>query len=153
MPFPSSPIRIIRAGLAHVEEVARLFDFYRQFYEQPPDPDGARKFIHERLERDESVIFLALSDQIAAGFTQLYPSFSSVSMQRLWILNDLYVAAEARKLGAGQALLERARVFAAETGSKGLELATAHNNHAAQRLYDKSGWKKDKEFIHYFLQC
>jgi ribosomal protein S18 acetylase RimI-like enzyme len=153
MPPPPSPIRIIRAGLEHVEEVARLFDLYRQFYEQPPDLDGARKFIHERLERDESVIFLALSGQFAAGFTQLYPSFSSVSMQRLWILNDLYVAAEARKLGVGQTLLERARVFAAETGSKGLELATAHNNLAAQRLYDKTGWKKDEEFIHYFLQC
>jgi GNAT superfamily N-acetyltransferase len=149
----SSPaqIEIVRADPSHADAVATLFDLYRQFYEQRPDLEGARRFIRERLERGESVIFLAFDRGRAVGFTQLYPSFSSVSMRRLWILNDLYVAAEARTLGAGRALLGRARAFAVETGAKGLELATATDNLTAQRLYEKTGWKKDLEFFHYSL--
>ena len=151
MSLPATPIRMLRATLEHLGEVAPLFDLYRQFYEQPPDLEGAREFVRERLERGESVIFLARAGERPAGFTQLYPSFSSVSMRRLWILNDLYVAAEARKLGVGEALLDRARAWAAETGAKGLELATASDNFPAQRLYEKTGWKKDLEFFHYYL--
>jgi GNAT superfamily N-acetyltransferase len=151
MPVPASPVKTIRADLKHLDWVAPLFDLYRQFYEQPGNLGGVRQFIRERLERAESVIFLALVDKRAVGFTQLYPSFSSVSMRRLWILNDLYVAAEARKLGAGKALIERAREWAAATGAKGLELSTGTHNFAAQRLYEQTGWMKNLEFFHYFL--
>jgi len=38
---------------------------------------------------------MSSADQLM-GFAQLYPSFSSVSMKRLWILNDLFVSSEAR---------------------------------------------------------
>jgi GNAT superfamily N-acetyltransferase len=153
MSSPATPIKTLRATLEHLGEVAPLFDLYRQFYAQPPDPEGARDFIRERLERGESVIFLARAGERPAGFTQLFPSFSSVSMRRLWILNDLYVAAEARKLGVGEALLERARQWALETRAKGLELATATDNFPAQRLYEKIGWKRDLAFLHYNLLC
>jgi GNAT superfamily N-acetyltransferase len=153
MSSPAAPIKIVRTTIEHLGEVAPLFNLYRQFYEQPPDLEGAREFIRERLQHGESVIFLARADKKPAGFTQLYPSFSSVSMQRLWILNDLYVAAEARRLGVGEALLERARQWALETGAKGLELATATDNFPAQKLYEKTGWKKDLEFFHYHISC
>ena len=89
MSLPATPIRMLRATLEHLGEVAPLFDLYRQFYEQPPDLEGAREFVRERLERGESVIFLARAGERPAGFTQLYPSFSSVSMRRLWNLKDL----------------------------------------------------------------
>ena len=151
MPTTSSPIKIIRADRTHVDQVAPLFDLYRQFYKQPPDSEGARGFIGDRLEFGESVIFLALAGDRPVGFTQLYPSFSSISMRRLWILNDLFVAAEARKLGAGRALLDRAREWGVETDAKELELSTANDNLTAQRLYQRTGWKRDLEFIHYSL--
>ncbi len=79
----------------------------------------------------------------------LYPSFSSVSMKRSWILNDLFVATEARASGAGRALVERAERWAAETGAKGLTLATQMTNLTARRLYEACGWTKDEEFFHY----
>jgi GNAT superfamily N-acetyltransferase len=151
MTSEKSEIKIVRVGLEHLDLVASLFDLYRQFYRQVPDLAGAREFIRERLERSESVIFLALEGDRALGFTQLYPLFSSVSMRRLWILNDLYVTAETRQHGVGRALLDRAREFALETGAKGLELATATDNLPAQRLYEKTGWQKDLEFFHYSL--
>jgi len=142
-------VRTVRAGLDDLEALVPLFDGYRQFYRQPSDPVGARAFLAERLKRDESVIFVAIADGAAVGFTQLYPLFSSVSMKRLWLLNDLFVAPAGRRAGAGRALLDRAERWAKETGAKGLTLSTELTNATAQRLYESAGWTKDDEFVHY----
>jgi len=140
-----------RAGLGDVDDLAPLFDLYRQFYGQASDLAPARAFLSERLRRDESVIFIASADDVALGFTQLYPSFSSVSVRRLWILNDLFVSPAARRGGVGRRLLERAREWAVETGAKGLTLTTALTNSAARSLYESCGWRLDDEFAHYQL--
>ena len=149
-------ITIIQAQLEHLELVAPLFDAYRVFYEQSSDLSATRAFIQARLENDESIIFLAVTEQngqtIGLGFTQLYPSFSSVSMQRQWILNDLFVASTARKQGVGQALMDRARQLAIETGAKGLILSTAIDNYPAQRLYESLRYQRDQQFYHYSLK-
>ncbi|HYL94873.1 MAG TPA: GNAT family N-acetyltransferase, partial [Terriglobales bacterium] len=107
--------------------------------------------ISERLQRDESVIFLALHGDKAVGFVQLYPCFSSTAMKRMWILNDLFVAPEARRSGAAKALMERARQWAVETKSDGLWLETAVDNHPAQRLYESLGWKRDNDYYRYLM--
>ena len=145
---------IIQADESYVDFIAPLFDAYRQFYEQAPDLALARTFIAERLRNQESIIYLALSDSerelVALGFTQLYPTFSSIGAKRLWILNDLYVIPESRGKGIGQALLQRAKDLAMETEARGLTLATAVDN-PAQHLYEKVGYVKDVGFFHYFL--
>ena len=145
-------MQIIQAGVEHVAQVAPLFDAYRQFYRQPSDLAGAAAFLRERIERKESVVFLAVLDGAAAGFTQLYPCFSSTSMKRLWILNDLYVVPEARRHGLAKALMERARQLALETSAESLALETAVDNHNAQRLYEQLGWIRDEEFFRYALR-
>jgi GNAT superfamily N-acetyltransferase len=146
---------IKRAGTIDLDGAAPLFDAYRQFYGQRSDVTAARAFLDERLRRDESVIFLAIADGgpggEALGFTQLYPSFSSVSLKRLWILNDLFVAPNVRRGGVGRRLLERAREWAVETDAKGLILATAVTNSTARALYESCGWRRDDEFQHYQL--
>ncbi len=145
-------MQTVQAGVQHVPQVALLFDAYRQFYQQPSDPLGAAAFLRERIERNESVVFLALLDGAVAGFTQLYPCFSSTSMKRLWILNDLFVVPEARRRGVAQALMERARQLALQTSAEGLALETAVTNQSAQRLYEQLGWVRDKEFFRYSLR-
>jgi len=143
-----------RATAADLDAVAPLFDAYRQFYGQRSDLAAARAFLEERLRREESVIFVAVDDEggnEALGFTQLYPSFSSVSVRRLWILNDLFVRPGLRRGGVGRRLLERAREWAIETDAKGLMLATAVSNAAARALYESCGWRRDDEFEHYVL--
>ena len=140
-----------RAGVGDLDDVAPLFDGYRQFYGQPSDLAAARAFLAERLRRDESVIFVAIADDVTLGFTQLYPSFSSVSVRRLWILNDLFVDTGARRAGVGRALLARARAWAVETDAKGLTLSTEVSNESAQHLYESCGWTRDSEFLHYHL--
>ena len=145
-------VRVTRATVDDIETVAPLFDAYRQFYQQPSDLDGARTFLTERLGRGESTIFLAqLDDGTPAGFTQLYPIFSSTAMQRAWLLNDLFVAPAARRAGVGRVLLERAHAFARETNSKELMLQTAVDNIPAQRLYESLGWQRDNDFYVYML--
>ena len=142
-------VRTVRAELDDLDALVPLFDGYRRFYRELPDVVGARAFLSDRIKRGESVIFLAVVDGAIVGFTQLYPLFSSVSLKRLWLLNDLFVAPDARKSGAGKALLERAERWARETGAKGLTLSTEVTNLAAQRLYETCGWTKDDEFVHY----
>ena len=144
-------MHIISVTPNEVTLVAPLFDQYRVFYRQPSDPPLAHAFIAERVANRESVIFLALRDGEPVGFTQLYPSFSSVSARRTWILNDLYVVPSCRGQGVGSALLERARAHAQETGAKGLGLQTAVDNLNAQRLYEALGYRRSEGFYSYFL--
>jgi len=145
-------ILVRRAAFADLDLVAPLFDAYRQFYGQPGDLELARSFVGERLERDESVIFLALrGDGSAAGFTQLYPSFSSVSLARIYILNDLFVDAGSRRSGVARSLLNAAAEFGRTQGAVRLTLSTALSNTPAQTLYEAEGWRRDDVFCSYNL--
>lgn len=148
-----SPIRTSRATLADLDALAPLFDAYRVFYRQASDPEGARAFLEVRFERDESEVFLArnATDDRALGFTQLYPSFSSVSMRRMWILNDLFVLPEARNRGVARALMNAAREFGRTTGSIRLSLETAADNRPAQALYESLGYRSDAGTQYYSL--
>ncbi len=139
-------IAVRRADANDLDALAGLFDAYRQFYKQPGDVAAARVFLAERIAGDESVVLIAEHDVVsinakAIGFTQLYPLFSSVRLGRTWLLNDLYVAPHARRLGAARALLDAACAFACERGALGIELETGHDNVNAQALYRNAGWE------------
>lgn len=147
-----STFMIEQAYIDEVDEIAVLFDMYRSFYQQKSDIEGAKNFLKERFMYSESVIFVAkdLDLNRYIGFTQLYPAFSSVSMQRSWILNDLFVHEEYRGAGVGKALLDKAKNYAIQTGSKGLSLSTAIDNLNAQRLYEQEGYEREISFYHYY---
>jgi len=140
-----------QATVADLDLIVPLFDAYRQFYRQPSDPERARRFLLERVEHNQSVIFLSLDGAAATGFTQLYPSFSSGAMARIFILNDLFVAPDARRRGTGAALLQAAADYARRVGALRLVLSTEESNAAAQSLYERSGWKRDVVFRTYQL--
>ena len=144
-------MEIYQAKIEDLEGVSNLFNLYRMFYDQESDLKGAKHYIKERIESKESVIFVVKDKQKYEGFTQLYPTFSSISMKRAWILNDLYVDAEARKQGVGEILLNKAKDFAVESGAKSISLSTAPDNYFAQRLYEKNGFIRDSQFYHYEL--
>jgi len=145
-------ISVKRATLENLHEVSELFNSYRVFYKQDSNIDLAVNFISERMKNKESVIFVASTENgEALGFTQLYPTFSSVSAKSFWILCDLYVSSAARRLGVGKKLMEAARVFAIENNSKGISLETASDNVNAQALYESLGYKKDADVYNYFL--
>ncbi len=135
--------------------VVDLFDQYRVFYKKPSDKVLADNYIKERLERNESIIFVALEDvngsEVAIGFTQLYPTYSSVRAVKNWILNDLYVAADHRKKGIGEQLIQAAMQFAKTDGAQYVQLETAIDNYNAQRLYETIGFVKQQPDEGYFV--
>lgn len=151
-----TPVVVRRVSVADLELVVSLYDAYRQFYEHPPDLATARTFMGERLERGESVVFVAVEDaginERALGFTQLYPAFCSVAAKPYLVLYDLFVAADARRRGVARLLMERARDHADEVGADRLELQTARTNHGAQALYESLGWVRDDVFLNYVLR-
>lgn len=143
-------IHIRPATLDDTESVAELFDAYRQFYGQAPDLALATRFIRERVEKRESTILVAeTATQTLAGFCQLYPSFCSVIAAPIFLLYDLYVAPPLRNTGTGRLLMQAAENLAREQGKARLDLTTAKNNHAAQRLYESQGWVRDEVFYAY----
>lgn len=144
-------MEIYQATLEDLEGVSNLFNGYRMFYGQISDVEGAKDYIKKRLENEESVIFIAKDSQKYMGFTQLYPTFSSISMKKAWILNDLFVDPEARKQGVGEMLIHKVKEYAMATGAKSIALETAPTNDAAQKLYEKNGYVRDTEFYHYEL--
>ena len=140
-----------QATMKDLEGLSHLFNLYRMFYQQESDLEGAKTYIKERIENEESVLFVVKDKQKYVGFTQLYPVFSSISMKRAWILNDLYVDKKARKQGVGELLLCKAKEYAVATGASYLSLSTALDNDSAQSLYEKNGYKRDTQFYHYEL--
>ena len=81
---------VVTAEVSHVDKVTRLFDLYHQFNECNPGPELARKFIGDRIKRNELTIFTALENNFGCGLVQLYPSFYSVEEVKLYVLYDLY---------------------------------------------------------------
>lgn len=135
-------MEIVKATAEHVDEVSRLFDLYRQFYHCPPDLDLATQFIAERIERQESDVFVAIEGSRASGFTQLYPTFCSVEAIKRYVLYDIYVDEDRRGTGLGEKLMNRATEWAKENGAARIDLLTAHDNMIGQSLYEKLGYKK-----------
>ncbi|AXT20579.1 GNAT family N-acetyltransferase [Flavobacteriaceae bacterium AU392] len=141
-------MKILKAQLEHLNDIAPLFDGYRVFYRQLSNLETAKAFIKERIEKQESIIYIAYIDNTAVGFTQLYPLFSSVSMKRMELLNDLYIHPDYRNRGIGKALIGKAKLFCKNNNSKGLAIQTEITNRA-QHLYERLGFIKDPD-LHFF---
>ena len=140
-------MHIHQATIEDIDRIAPLFDGYRQFYGKPTDVKAARQFLYERFKNYQSVIFIATAENgDGVGFTQLFPSFSSVSMERTFILNDLYVAPGARRGGVAANLLDAAARYGRSVGAIRLTLSTGMDNDSAKALYLSQGWKKDEVF-------
>ena len=147
-----SDFAIHKASLELVKQVAKLFDDYRQFYEQAPNITLAEEFITARIKYQQSIILVAENAGELVGFCQLYPTFCSVEAAPIMVLYDLFVVDAARKTGAGHALMLAAQCYAKENGFARLDLSTAKTNVNAQALYESLGWLRDSQFYYYSLK-
>jgi ribosomal protein S18 acetylase RimI-like enzyme len=147
-------VTITRAAAADTPALAPLLAAYREFYAKP-DGDAPRceVFLRERLTRGESVVFMASvpgrGHAAPAGFAQLYPTFTSVGLARVWHLNDLFVSQTHRRAGIARALVLHCIAFARQDGAARLTLETQHHNAAARALYEKLGFVLGTEFVKY----
>jgi len=143
------PYTVRQATIHDLEQLVPLFDSYRQFYGRANNLRAARAFLLTRFRNDESTVFIAQENGRALGFAQLYPTFSSISLARIFILNDLFVHEQSRRKGVASALMSAAVKFATASGADRLSLSTAITNDAARALYESAGWKRDDQFLVY----
>lgn len=144
------PVR--QATVNDLDELVPLFGAYLQFYQVPRLPADVHAFLEARLRQGDSLLLVGEDEQgQAQGFVQLYPYFASLALQPAWLLSDLYVSPEQRRLGLGAALMNAARAHAERSGACGLQLETAHDNLAGQALYERLGYVRDQQFYTYWL--
>ena len=134
-----------------IDQLADLFDQYRQFYECPPDLGAAKNWLAENLERGRSTLFAADNGSQLLGFTQLYPALCSVDLVDYFVLYDLYVIEAARRQGIARALMNAASDWAKAQGADRLDLETARDNAPGQALYRDLGYELDEVFLKFSL--
>jgi len=126
---------------------------YQRFYGvEDVDEERNRAFFSRFLAPSEDGLLLgAWSGEELLGYACLYWHFTSLVPAETVLLNDLYVDEGHRGDGIGRALIEASADVARQRGAHRLEWATAPNNKTAQRLYDKTGAKRN-EWIEYELE-
>ena len=143
-----------RANKDDLEQLAILFDEYRQFYGVSSNIQQSLNFLKQRFKNKESVIVIHIKDNIFTGFVLLYLGFSSVSCSKYYILDDVYVTPIFRRQGSAKQLIDTAILFARHEDALRISLETQKNNFQSQQLYEQMGFVKDSEFLtfHCFLK-
>ncbi|MCL4117696.1 UNVERIFIED_CONTAM: hypothetical protein GTU68_058129 [Idotea baltica] len=145
-------MRAVPIAINNIDRATSLFDAYRVFYHQESNLSGCKEFLASLLEGKKNHLWIAENEKgDEMGFVNLYPSFTSVGMAPVFILNDLYVNPNYRKSGVGTFLLTHAADWAKTRGAIRLHLETGTDNHIAQKLYEGIGWKKEKDTYFYYL--
>jgi len=144
-----SNITVRQAVFSDLGELAQLFDQYRVFQGKESDLSAARTFLKARFDHGESVVFIAYEKLLPLGFAQLYPSYSSTSLARVFILNDLFVQVLGRRKGVASRLLAALEGYAWDHGAARVTLNVARENEAGQALHEAQGWSKDTQFFMY----
>lgn len=143
-------MKVIKGSIETLDEIVPLFDKYRIFYGKDSEPQACRDFIKSNIEDDRSLIFLMSDDEgKTVAFSQLYPSFSSIAMQPIYYLYDLYVDEAARGKGYSKILMTYIQDYFKGQDVQRLTLDTAVTNSITQNLYESIGYQKDTEFIVY----
>ncbi|HMI22809.1 MAG TPA: GNAT family N-acetyltransferase [Gaiellaceae bacterium] len=143
---------IERVTEAHVTELLPLMRGYCDFYEVDPS-DEALLALSRALIADperEGVQLLARNEGQAVGFATIFWSWATTSAERIGVMNDLFVAPEARGTGVAQDLIEACRAECAARGAGKLSWQTAPDNAAAMKLYDRVGATRE-QWVDYWL--
>jgi GNAT superfamily N-acetyltransferase len=144
-----TPITVRQAVFADLGKLAELFDQYRVFQGKQSDLPAARAFLQARFDHGESVVFMAHEDSVPLGFAQLYPSYSSTALARVFILNDLFIHEKGRRKGVASQLLAAVEGYAWAHCAARVTLNVARDNPSAQALYEARGWSRDAQFFMY----
>ncbi|MEH7333872.1 GNAT family N-acetyltransferase [Neobacillus drentensis] len=143
---------IRQATIKDLDKIVPIFDSYREYFNQQRSPVNVENFLFERFEHLESVIFIVEREGEVIGFAQLYPVFSSLSLKRVWLLNDFFIIESFRHQGVGKQLFAKVKEFGTLTKSKGIELSVEHTNQKAWEFWEKQEFKLDEEFRYYYFK-
>jgi GNAT superfamily N-acetyltransferase len=135
-------------------ELLELVRAYLDFYEVDPSEESMLVLSRSLIADPEleGVQFIARAgDGTAIGFASLFWTWATTRGGRLGVMNDLYVAPQARGSGAAEALIEACRARCEQRGAVALEWQTAVDNHRAQALYDRVGGERSDRWLGYTL--
>jgi GNAT superfamily N-acetyltransferase len=145
---------IASVGEDDLTELLPLMRSYCDFYEVAPS-DGDLLALSRALILDperEGFQLLARGDGgRPIGFATVYWLWSTSSAARVGLMNDLFVAPEARGGGVADELIRECARRVGERGAKELVWQTAHDNGRAQAVYDRVGAKRDDRWVDYSL--
>lgn len=140
---------IRQATIQDLPKIVPIFDCYREYFQQQKNPTKVEEFLFKKFEQLESVIFIAEQNSEFIGVAQLYPVFSSLTLERVWLLNDFFISEEYRSRRVGTELFKKVKEFSKLTKAKGIELSVEHSNTMAWEFWEKQGFKLDDEFRYY----
>lgn len=141
-------IEIAPVAVEEFEELLPLIGAYQRFYEVAEvDDERNRAFFRRFIAPSEDGLLLgARGEGGLLGYACLYWHFSSLEATECVLMNDLFVAEDARGGGVGRALIEATAEVARERGVPFVEWSTAPDNETAQRLYDSTGAERTEWF-------
>jgi GNAT superfamily N-acetyltransferase len=145
-------LTIERVNETGLTELLPLMRAYCDFYEVAPSDDALLSLSRALIadpER-EGVQLLARNEDRAVGFATIFWSWATTSAERIGIMNDLYVAPEARGTGLAAALIEACCGECAARGAGKLTWQTAPDNAAAMKVYDRVGATRE-QWVDYWL--
>lgn len=143
MPVPTPHAWL--AELHEAETVGRLLCAFRDHMGKDWPSENAIIAMVERLMEDPNTEFLlatADDDTPPVGVIQLRYRLSVWTAAPDCWLEDLFVAAEARRAGVGDALVRLAIERAAARGCRRIELDTNEDNEPALALYHRHGFSE-----------
>jgi ribosomal protein S18 acetylase RimI-like enzyme len=145
-------IEISRVGETDLPELLPLVRGYCDFYEVTPADEEllalSRALIADP-ERD-GVQLIARRGGEAVGFATIYWSWATTIASRIGVMNDLFVAPEARGSGAAEELIQACVDECRQHGAAELTWQTATDNDRAQRVYDRVGAQRS-QWVDYSL--
>ena len=146
-------MKIERVGDAALPELLPLMRAYCDFYESAPSDEGLLALAGALIAEPEheGLQLLARDEEgRAVGFATIYWSWATTAAVRIGIMNDLFVAPEARGSGVAEALIEACRAECAARGASRLTWQTAPDNERAMKVYDRVGGTRE-QWVDYWL--
>jgi GNAT superfamily N-acetyltransferase len=146
---------ITRVGPDDLEDLLPLVRGYCDFYKVSPSDDdliGLSRALIADPEREGVQLIARDSEGRATGFATIYWTWETSSAGRLGVMNDLFVAEQARGSGTAEALIEACQGECASRGIKRLAWQTAPDNHRAQAVYDRIGGTRE-HWIDYWIDA
>ena len=138
--------RIEKASADDLDDLNGLLRAYCDFYEVAPSDADLRALSQSLIDRPDEGLQLICRNHSgsAVGFATIFWSWSTLSAQRIGVMNDLYVVDEERGKGLADRLIESCVEACKSRGATQLVWQTALDNARAQTVYERVGGVSSK---------
>ena len=117
----------------------------QRFIAPGADPEGGYEwFLRSQLNEEDAAVFVAERGGVVIGY--VFAALEPISWKELreacGFIHDLAVEDAGRRGGVATALMEAAMAWLRSRGAPRVVLGTAERNPAAQRLFEKLGFRR-----------